>query len=139
MVRTSLSVLGRLMRVQALRQKRESIDGAATQDAWAQHVAERSMLRVVDPNAKAPQAAPPKAAAVATRVGAPAACVDQRVADNPSENEINSQDAAFETWLSAQPWNQGARGSGETDLREVLREAMAACERSRESPEGERP
>src|SRR5450432_920419 len=51
MVRTSLSVHGRLMRVQAVRQKREAIDGAATEDAWTLHVAERSMLKVVDPNA----------------------------------------------------------------------------------------
>ncbi len=51
MVRTSLSVLGRLMRVQAVRQKREAIDGAANADAWALHVAERSMLGVVDPDA----------------------------------------------------------------------------------------
>ena len=51
MVRTSLSVLGRLMRVQAVRQKRESIEGAATEDAWAVHVAERSMLTVVNPGA----------------------------------------------------------------------------------------
>src|ERR1700729_1871140 len=36
MVRTSLSVHGRLMRVQALRQKRERTDSAANQDAWAQ-------------------------------------------------------------------------------------------------------
>ena len=52
MVRTSLSVLGRLMRVQAVRQKRETIDGAATEDAWTLHVAERSMLSVADPDAK---------------------------------------------------------------------------------------
>src|SRR5450432_4444628 len=45
MVRTSLSVHGRLMRVQALRQKREAIDGAANDYARALHVAERSMLR----------------------------------------------------------------------------------------------
>src|SRR5450432_3418942 len=51
MVRTSLSVHGRLMRVQAVRQKREAIEGAATEDAWTLHVAERSMLKVVDPNA----------------------------------------------------------------------------------------
>src|SRR5450432_3425432 len=51
MVRTSLSVHGRLMRVQALRQKREAIEGAADDDAWALHIAERSMLRVVDPAA----------------------------------------------------------------------------------------
>src|ERR1700704_6344162 len=54
MVRTLLSVHGRLMRVQALRHKREAIDGAANQDAWTQHVAERCMLVVTDPDA-APQ------------------------------------------------------------------------------------
>src|SRR5476651_1579863 len=59
MVRTSLSVHGRLMRVQALRQKREAIEGAASEDAWALHVAERSMLMVVDPGAKPQQAARP--------------------------------------------------------------------------------
>jgi hypothetical protein len=109
MVRTSLSVLGRLMRVQALRQKREAIDGAASEDAWALHVAERSMLKVVDPNAKPPQAAG----------------VDQRIEENVSENEANPQDMAFETWLSAQPRNLGARGSDQTDLREIVRATMA--------------
>jgi hypothetical protein len=79
MVRTSLSVLGRLMRVQALRQKREAMDGAANQDAWAQHIAERSMLLVTDPDAGPQQAALPKVPPVATRVAAPAACVDLRI------------------------------------------------------------
>src|SRR5471032_1151215 len=65
MVRTSLSVHARLMRVQALRQKREAIDGAANEDAWALHVAERSMLRVVDPTAGPMQAARPKVAPIA--------------------------------------------------------------------------
>src|SRR3984893_3006501 len=54
MVRTSLSVHGRLMREQALRQKREAIDAAANEDAWALHVAEQSMLTVVDPDARSP-------------------------------------------------------------------------------------
>jgi hypothetical protein len=119
MVRTSLSVLGRLMRVQALRQKREAIEGAANQDAWAQHVAERSMLGVVDPDAGPLGPAWPKLA----RAEAPPACMDQRVPDNTAENETNSQDAAFETWLNEQLRNQGSRG--ETDLREVVRDAMA--------------
>jgi len=57
MVRTSLSVHGRLMRVQALRQKRDAIEGAANQDAWTQHMAERCMLIVADPNAVRQQAA----------------------------------------------------------------------------------
>jgi hypothetical protein len=117
MVRTSLSVHGRLMRVQALRQKREAIDGAANEDAWALHAAERSMLRVVDPGAGRLEAARPGAA--------PAACVDQRIEKNVSESGIDSQDAAFETWLSEQPWNRGSRGSGKIGLREGVHEAMA--------------
>jgi hypothetical protein len=48
--RTSLSVHGRLMRVQALRHKREAIDSVANEDAWTLHVAERSMLGAVDPD-----------------------------------------------------------------------------------------
>jgi hypothetical protein len=30
--------------------------------------------------------------------------VDQRVADSVPENGTKSHDAAFETWLSEQPW-----------------------------------
>jgi hypothetical protein len=132
MVRTSLSVHGRLMRVQALRQKREAIDAAASEDAWTLHVAERSMLGIVDPASELPEAAWPKVAPVAPRVEAPpeaiqveapAACVKQRVADTVSEPETNSQDAAFEIWVSQQPLT--ATGSGETDLRELGRQAMA--------------
>ena len=129
MVRTSLSVHARLMRVQAVRQKREAIDGAATEDTWTQHITERSMLRPADPDAERRAAARPGAAAVE----APAPDVDQRIEENVSENGIYSQGAAFETWLSAQPWNRGSRGSGETDLREVVREAMAgSCLAGRE-------
>jgi hypothetical protein len=116
MVRTSLSMHGRLMRVQALRHKREAIDGAANQDAWALHVAERSMLEVVDADAGPLEAAP---------VEASAACAEQRIEEYVSENGTNSQDAAFETWLSAQSRNLGSGGSIETDLRETMREAMA--------------
>jgi len=121
MVRTSLPAHARLMRMQAVRQKREAIDGSANEDAWALHVAERSMPRVVDPGAEPLQAARPKA----TPVAVPAAGVDQRIADNASENEANSQDAAFETWMSAQPWNQGSTGSVAAGLRAAVRKAIA--------------
>jgi hypothetical protein len=104
-----------------LRQKREAIDGAANQDARALHVAERSMLGAVDPDAGSLEAAWPGT----TRVEALVADVDHRIADNVSKNETNSRDVAFETWLSEQPWNRGSKGSGETDLRAVVREAMA--------------
>jgi hypothetical protein len=123
-------VHARLMRVQALRQKREAIEGAANEDGWVQHVAERSMLAVVDPADGPLEAARPAAAAVEAPAieAAPveaAACVNPRIAENVSENEIDSQDAAFETWLSEQPWNQGPRGSGEPGPREAVRDAMA--------------
>jgi hypothetical protein len=120
MVRTSLSVQGRLMRVQALRQKREAIDGAANQDAWALHIAERSMLEVLEADARRQEATLPEAAPVE----APTACVDHRIEDSVSENGINSHDAAFETWLSALPWNR-APEDRETVLCEGARKAMA--------------
>ena len=125
MVRTSLSVHGRLMRVQAVRQKREAIDGAANADARALHATERSMLIVVDPNATALKAASPKAAPIAAPVEAPAARVYHRIVGNVSNNGTNSQGAAFETPLSKQPGNLGSKASGKTSLREDLHAAMA--------------
>jgi hypothetical protein len=121
MVRTSLSVLGRLMRVQAVRQKREATEGAAPQDAWTLHVTERSMLQVVDPNAEPRQAAVPEAAPIAV----PAACLDQKSAENVSENGADSQDTAFETWMSEQPWKRRNKASGEMGKRTVVPKAMA--------------
>jgi hypothetical protein len=92
-------------------------------------VAERPMLKVVDPNAKPQQAAGPGAARIGVPgvapAGAPAAGVDQRIQENVSEDGANSQDMAFETWLSEHPWNRGSGGSGETGLRQGVREAMA--------------
>jgi hypothetical protein len=151
MVRTSLSVHGRLLRVQALRHKREKIDGAANADAWAQHVAEQSMVAVVNAESAPLVAASPQVAPVATPVEAPAAsvgqqvedgasepleaarskatpveapaCVDEKLEDDVSETATNSQYAAFETWLSEQSWNRGSSGSDETDLHEVVAKA----------------
>ena len=125
MIRTSLSVHGRLMRVQAVRQKREAIDGAANADARALHATERSMLIVVDPNATALKAASPKAAPIAAPVEAPVARVYHRVVENVSKIGANSQDAAFETQLSKQPWNVASKASGKAGLRDLVREAMA--------------
>jgi hypothetical protein len=123
MARTSLSMHARLMRIQAVRQKRQAIEGAANQDAWTQHVAEQSMLQVADRDIERLEAARPKAAPVAAP--APTPHVDQRIAENVSENNTNSYDAAFETWMSAQPWNQGPGRPDETGLHKRLREAMA--------------
>ncbi len=118
MVRTSLSVHARLMRVQAVRQKREAIEGAASQDAWTLHVAERSMVKVLDPNAE-PQ---PAAAAAA----APAANLAQAIEENVSENTPNSQDMAFETWMSAQPWNQTSKAALRKGMQEAMAESLGA-------------
>ena len=69
MVRTSLSVHGRLMRVQALRRKREATGAAVNADAWALHVAEQSMLAVLDSDAQLLDAASSKVAPVTTPPG----------------------------------------------------------------------
>jgi hypothetical protein len=128
MVRTSLSVLGKLTRIQAQRQKREAIEGAANQDARALNMAELSMLQVLQANAKRQQATLPEAAPAE----APTARVDQKIVDNVSKQGINSHDAAFETWLSTQPWTRRSIGSGKANLREVVPESMA--ERCLEAP-----
>jgi len=140
MVRTSLSVHARLMRVQAARQKREAIEGAANQDACTQHVAEQSMLKVADRDIERLQAARPKPAPVA----APAPHADQTTNENVSENNTNPHDVAFETWMSEQPWNQAPGTPDETGLSKRLHEAMAGSRLagrelpadSRESPGG---
>jgi hypothetical protein len=123
MVRTSLSVHARLMRVQAVRQKRQAIDGAANQDAWTLQVAEQSMLKVADRDIEWLEAARPKAAPVAAP--APAPQQDQTIEENVSENNTNPHDVALETWMSKQPWNQGPGRPDETGLHKRLREAMA--------------
>jgi hypothetical protein len=121
MVRTSLSVQAHLMRVQAVRRKRAAIEAAASEDAWTQHATERSLLPVVAPDAHPPQAPGPEAAPVE----APTARMDQAIDENVSETWEKSQDMAFETWLSEQPWNRRSKGSEATDLRSVIQAAMA--------------
>jgi hypothetical protein len=121
MVRTSLSVHARLMRVQAVRQKREAIDGAANQDAWTLHAAEQSMLQVADPDIERVTAAQPKA----PPVEAPAAYADQGIENDISGNETNSHGAAFETWLSTQRQDLESERPNGGRLHEVGREAMA--------------
>jgi hypothetical protein len=125
MVRTSLSVHARLMRVQAVRQKREAIDGAANQDAWTLHVAEQSMLKVADPDIERLTAAAPAEVPNAPPVEAPAAYADQGIENDISGNETNSQGAAFETWLSAQLQDLKSEQPDGGRLHEVGREAMA--------------
>jgi hypothetical protein len=129
MMRMSLSVHTHLMRAQAVRQKREAIDGAANQDAWTKHVAEQSMLEVADPDiervtAASPRAAPgevPKAPPVET----PAVHTGQGTQKNISENKTKSQGAAFETWLSAYLHDLQSERPDGGRLHPVGREAMA--------------
>jgi hypothetical protein len=105
MVRTSLSVQGRLMRIQALRHKRQAIEAAATEDAWAQHIAERSMLAVAHPAAAPQPAAPPKAPPAPAQATHPTQPINETV----PKNDTNSHDAAFETLMSEQSWNRKSR------------------------------
>ncbi len=125
MVRTSLSVQGRLMRVQALRQKREAIEGAANQDAWTKHIAERCMLWVADPEVGRQEAAVPVSARVEAAVSVTAACLGKRVAEDVSNDEMDSHATAFETPVSANPRKQPSRGSDKTTPRKGKRAAKA--------------
>jgi hypothetical protein len=75
------------MRVQALRQKREVINSAANQDAW--------VLHVVD--------AEGGGSGCRTAAGVGGRCRPS-IEENVSENGIDSHDAAFETYVSEQPW-----------------------------------
>ena len=107
MVRTSLSVHARLMRVQALRQKRAAAGETAETDACARHIAERAMMEMAD-------VALPEAAPKAAPAAAPALPADQKIEKPVSKYGTNSHSTAFETPLSAQPWNRGFTGANGT-------------------------
>jgi hypothetical protein len=135
MVRTSLSAQAGLLRVQAVRRKREAVEASASQDAWTQHIAERSMLTAADPDferlraspeaargkapeaarGNAPEAAPGKPTAKAHQA-APAQAPDAvptpfgnlGTQENVSETNQNSHNMASETPMSALPTNQAA-------------------------------
>jgi hypothetical protein len=81
--------------------------------------------KVADRDNKRLEAARSAARLADALIAAPAPHVDQRIEENVSGNDINSRKAAFETWMSEQPWTQGPRRPDETGLRERLREAMA--------------
>ena len=116
MVRTSLSVQGHLLRVQATRQKREATEGAASQDAWTLHIAEQSMLKVANPAPEPPQPAKPAPQAVNP---------DQQIEKNVPEKTKKSHNTASETRMSEQPWNPGFTGSSEAGVRAAVRQAFA--------------
>jgi len=104
MLRTSLSVHGRLMRVQAIRQKRETSEAAAKADSWTQFLNERLMLAVADARVKPAEAVRPAAAPD----------VAAEIEEDVSEDGTNSQDVAFETRMREYVRNAGAGGSGVT-------------------------
>lgn len=133
MLRTSLSMHARLMRVQAVRQKREAMDGAATQDAWTLHVAEQSMLKVADPDIERVTAARPKAAPAE----APKAYAGQGNKNEIPENETKSQDAAFETWLSAHLQDLESAKPDSGSLHWVGREASKPSRTSRQDAQAQ--
>ena len=114
MVRTSLSVLGRLMRVQALRQKREAIEGAASEDAWALHTTEQSMLKVADPHANPPQAA----------------AMDQKIQQPVSERKPNPQDMAFGRGSANNPGTEAPKHR----IRRIYEKSCAQRFRARNHP-----
>jgi hypothetical protein len=82
--------------MRALRQRRQVIDGAVTEDSRAPNVAGRSSLIVVDPVARPRQAARPRAVPVA----APTPHTHQKIAENVPQNKTNSHSAAFGTSMS---------------------------------------
>jgi hypothetical protein len=123
MVRTSLSVHARLMRVQALRQKREAIEGSANQDAWALHVAERSMLQVVDPDATPQQAASPQAATAEVPQATPAANADASGKKNIPADGTIPHAVAFETLSGAQLLSLARGRPDASRLHEAVRDA----------------
>ena len=97
-MRLWLAVYTQLKRVQAERRKRDANAETANEDAWARHIAERSMLAVLEaqPEAGAAEPVRPQPAPVAAPTVAPVA-----PKANTSQNETNSHNVAFETPMSA--------------------------------------
>jgi hypothetical protein len=117
MVRTSLAVQARLMRVQAVRQKREAIEGAAKEDAWTQHIAEQSMLTVADKESERLAAARPHAA--------PTPPADPTTKEKISETRPMSHNAAFETSMSEKSGNGAPKQPENPHIHAMISKAMA--------------
>jgi hypothetical protein len=120
MARMSMATHKHLMQVQAVRQKREAIEAAATQDARTRHIVERSMLRVADPEFERLQASPPAPPGKAPEA-APVPRADPTTVENVSKNNTNSHTMAFETRMSDLAWDEEAE---ERELREHIRETQ---------------
>jgi hypothetical protein len=124
MVRTSLSVNARLVRVPAVRQKREAIDGAATEHAWTHHVAEQSVPKVADRDNERLQAARSAARLADALPAAPPPQGTEELRKRP-RNDTNSHKVAFETPMEEHPSSQTPTSPDEPGPRERLREAIA--------------
>jgi len=128
MGRMSLATHKHLMRVQALRQKREAIEATAAQDALTRQTVERSMLRVADPEFERLTASPPAAREEAPKTAAPQAApspaprMDRPTEKNVSQNNTESHDMAFETPMSDPSPNQGIE---QTEVDALIHETMA--------------
>ena len=120
MVPTSLSVHARLMRVQAVRQKRDAIEGAADQDAWTLHTAERSMLQVTDPPTERPKPAP-RPEPVETPPAHAGRTVEQKILE--LEQNFIARDLGRRRDGARAPETEQSR---EAVLREIARESLAA-------------
>jgi hypothetical protein len=141
MARTSTTAQAMLIRVQAVRRKREAIKGATDEDAWTRHVVEQSMRRVADPATERVLAASPGAAReetpAARREAAPEAASaealvapslpreNQEIAEIVSEYDLKSHDMVSETPMSEDPPNQALGMAEEMDLRRHIRAAIA--------------
>ncbi len=143
-MRLWLAVYTRLKRVQAERRKRDANPETANEDAWARHIAERSMLAVLEAQLDAgladagladaapaepvqPRQAPVSdpasaraAAPIEAKAGAPAAVRVAAANEAVPENKTNSHIVAFETPLSDQNPNPGSTASKVAPFREAL-------------------
>ncbi len=132
MMRTSLSVHAHPMRMQAVRHKREVIEGATKRDARTQHVAKRSMLTVAVPEAPLGEPAWPTGAPIATPtaiatpnpIEAPAATPAPKTTEIMPKNETKSHGVAFETWLNMHSVDHESDGPKERKLRKTLLETI---------------
>ncbi len=130
MMRLWMAVHARLRQAQAERRKRDADPVTENEDAWARYIAERSMLDVVlaQPEAEPAEPVRPQQAPVAERAASPVktsvvAPVAGRAAapsEMMSKNEMNAQDVAFDTWLSAQAANQDPAASKVENFRRLL-------------------
>ena len=126
MTRLWMAVHARLRQAQAERRKRDADPVTENEDAWARYIAERSMLDVVlaQPDAEPVEPVRPQQAPVVRPTAASIAASAVAPEESISQNEINSHDVAFETWLNAHLATLGTGGPGETDMSRFLFSAV---------------